>query len=92
MEEQRGRGGKLRKHDLLSPYALESSQESTQKIVTVSFRKCALSGKNTLALFFSQVEMIYEKSQEGVGTDGGVALACRDARTWPLGTQCSGSC
>lgn len=48
---------KPRKRDSLSPYAFKSSQESTQKIVTVSFRNCALSGKNTLALFFfSQVE------------------------------------
>lgn len=69
--------GKPRKRDLLSPYALKSSQESTQKIVTVSFRKCALSGKSTLALFFfSQVEMTYEKSQEGVGTDGRRCLPC----------------
>jgi hypothetical protein len=69
--------GKLRKRDLLSPYALKSSQESTKKIVTVSFRKCALSGKSTLALFFfSQVEMTYEKSQEGVGTDGRRCLPC----------------
>lgn len=53
MKEQRGRGGKTeKKRDSLSPYALKSSQESTQKIVTVSFRKCALSGKSTLALFF----------------------------------------
>lgn len=73
--------GKPRKRDSLSPYALKSSQESSQKIVTVSFRNCALSGKNTLALFFfSQVEMTYEKFQEGVGTDGGASLACRD--TW----------
>lgn len=53
MKEQRGREGKTkRERDSLSPYALKSSQESTQKIVTVSFRNCALSGKNTLALFF----------------------------------------
>lgn len=57
--------GKPRKRDSLSPYAFKSSQESTQKIVTVSFRNCALSGKNTLALFFfSQLEMNYGKSQK----------------------------
>lgn len=64
MGEQRGRGGKPKKARLAVSCCLQSSQESTQKIVTVSFRNCALSGKNTLALFFSQVEMSYEKSQK----------------------------
>lgn len=84
--------GKPRKRDSLSPYAFKSSQESNQKIVTVSFRNCALSGKNTSTFFFPQVENELCEVTEGVRTDGGVSLAYRDARTGPEGTQRSGSC
>lgn len=75
--------GKPRKRDSLSPYAFKSSQESTQKIVTVSFRNCALSGKNTLALFFFTTGNELWEVTEGVGTDGGVSLAYRDTWIWP---------
>lgn len=56
--------GKPRKRDLLSPYAFKSSQESNQKIVTVLFRNCALSGKNTSTFFFHKWKMNYAKSQK----------------------------
>lgn len=56
-EGRRGRGGKTEKQSLLaqllSPRALKSTQESTRKIVTVLFQNYALSGKDTLALFFT---------------------------------------
>lgn len=72
--KRRGRGGTLEKQflkaQLLSPGALKSTRESTRKIVTVLFRNYALSGKDTIALFFvSQVEEMKcdEHSQRACG-------------------------
>lgn len=76
-EGRRGRGGKTEKQSLLaqllSPRALKSTQESTRKIVTVLFQNYALSGKDTLALFFtSGRNEMWWKFTEGVRTDGGI--------------------
>jgi hypothetical protein len=64
----------------VSSLMLKSSQESIQKIVTVLIRNYALSGKNTLALFFPHKwknEMW--KVTQGVRTGGGESPANGDA-------------
>lgn len=78
---------------LSSPCALESTRESTRKIVTVLFLSDALSGKDTLALFFTsgRNEMGW-KFTEGVRTDGGI-LPCTPGRTDArLGLPCVRAC